>query len=249
MPGKNTLTRNNVTCMKTNGGTCYIDVLRFALDQPDSTVVHGRVFSTHFDQYIIHAWIETDTGFIWEPHSNKFFTPEQFECVAKPVIHKRYTTDEAAILALKTKHAGPWEHEPIDLTERLPYTSMDRYPELKSLYMSPEWVGLHEQIPRYVYHVPKGKVSFDKVVRAYPIREIEAAGSFGKGYRGFEYIWLSIQPIYGVSDAYIIDITYLNNANLRFTGQAEGHLLHKGDIYPDAVVAIRKSTGKIKYRI
>lgn len=96
-------------------------------------------------------------------------------------------------------------------------------------------------IPRYVYHVPEGKADFGKVVKAYQIREIEAADSFGHGYKNERYVWLSLTAALGKNNTYIIDMSKLDNESLRFTGQVEGHLLHMGDIPAEAVVAIMRN--------
>lgn len=132
----------------------------------------------------------------------------------------------------------------LDLNEKLPTTPrMEPRPPL----YSPKWVALHEDVPRYVYHVPEGKVAFGKLIKAYKIQEPGFADSFGRGYKEYRYVWLSLTPIY-VSDAYVIDITRLRDEDLRFTGQVEGNLLHKGDIPASAVVAIRKAYGEIVER-
>ncbi len=129
----------------------------------------------------------------------------------------------------------------LNLDEILPAT-----PQVKPLppFYSPKWAALHENVPRYVYHVPDGKVAFGKAIEAYKIQEPESADTFGRGYRENEYVWLSLKPIYA-ADAYVIDVTRLNNADMRFTGQAEGNLLHRGDIPSSAVVAIRRKMGEI----
>lgn len=226
-------------------GTCYVDVIKFAKRQPDSIVVHGSVYSDAYDKHIPHAWIETDTGYIWEPQSNSFLTKEEFQQIVDYIVHYKYTLEEAAINMFKMKHYGPWHHEKIDLTDTLPNAPFRKpFPP----FMSPRYYSMREHVPRYAYHVPDGKVAFGKMIRAYKIREIEAADSFGKGYKDFKYVWLSVTPIYGYTSAYIIDLTRLENKRLRFTGQVEGHLLHKGDISPDAIIGARKASGEIVYR-
>ena len=129
----------------------------------------------------------------------------------------------------------------LNLDEKLPPT-----PRVRPTppFYSPKWIALHEYVPRYVYHVPEGKVAFGNVIKAYKIEELEYADTFGHGYKEYRYVWLSIKPIY-VSDAYVIDITRLRNEDLKFTGQAEGNLLHRGDIPASAVVAIRRAYGEV----
>ena len=120
----------------------------------------------------------------------------------------------------------------INLSEKIPTPpSLSRdYP-----FYSPKWaaVVMHESVPRYFYHV--GKASKGGGIKSYKIRETEVADTFGKGYADNTYIWLSQKPVFR-QDYYIVDITKLNNADMRFTGQVEGHLLHKGDIPAHAIV-------------
>jgi len=132
----------------------------------------------------------------------------------------------------------------LDLTETLPpLTNAEflRQHRMGTHFYTPDAARRHGPVPRYWYHVPTGRADFGKVIKAYPIREIEAADTFGKGYKEAHYIWLSHQPIYGRDNTYIIDLTKLNNDDLRFTGQVEGNLLHRGDIPADAVVAIMRN--------
>ena len=126
----------------------------------------------------------------------------------------------------------------IDLDEKLtPRTPESRRPP----YGSPDsLLQLGGRVPRYVYHVPKGKAAFNKPVYAYPIREIEAADHFGPGYKEGKYVWLSRRSIYGTDNVYVIDLMSLNNDDLRDTGQVESHFLHRGDIPAGAVVGIMR---------
>jgi len=228
-------------------GTCYVDVIKFTEVHPDSIIVHGEVYSPFYNDYIGHAWIITDAGYVWEPQTGRFFPPSEFNKLARPVEHNRYTYEEALKHMVRTEHYGPWIPKQLEhhIDDRLPLTPLAKpFPA----FMSPKYVGTHERVPRYFYHVPDGKVKFGKTIKAYRISEPEYADSFGKGHKNFKYVWLSQSVIYGYTDAYIIDITRLWNKDLRFTGQVEGHLLHKGDILPDAVVGIRKASGEIVTR-
>jgi len=225
-------------------GTCYHDVYKFIMDQSDSIAVHGSVYSPTFDRHIDHAWIETDTGYIWEPQTNKFYTKEEIS-LYQPIEHHRYTFDQVLAECVRTEHSGPWKPEQIDLNATIPNAPFTKpFPP----FMSPRYFSMREDVPRYAYHVPDGKVAFGKKIKAYKIRETEAADQFRKGYKDFKYVWLSLAPVYKHTDAYIIDLTRLENNRMRFTGQVEGHLLHRGDISPDAVIGIRKAFGEIVYR-
>ena len=95
-----------------------------------------------------------------------------------------------------------------------------------------------EEAPRYVYHQVRGGYKGGDI-KAYIIRETEAASNFGKGYEDNKYIWLSQTPF---GDGYVkIDLSKVDPFNLRYTGQVEGHLLHKGDIPTAAVTSIAQN--------
>lgn len=92
-----------------SSGTCYQDAWRFVIKEGEGYLVHGTVWSR--DKRIGHAWVETETGWIWEPETKKFYTKLGFENVAAPVAQQRYTPTEAAIMAARTKHHGPWSEQ------------------------------------------------------------------------------------------------------------------------------------------
>lgn len=90
-------------------GTCYPDAWRFVIKEGEGYLVHGTVWSR--GKRIGHAWVETETGYIWEPETKKFYTKLGFENGASPVEQQRYTPTEAAIMAARTKHHGPWSEQ------------------------------------------------------------------------------------------------------------------------------------------
>ena len=100
--------------------------------------------------------------------------------------------------------------------------------------------GGRRDIPRYWYHYPDASQPVSADIKAYRIREPEAADTFGSGFRNNEYVWMSPKKLYGNEGYKIIDITKLNNNDMRFTGQIDQHglsnLLHKGDISRSALV-------------
>lgn len=232
----------------TAAGTCYQDAARYVIKEDQGELVHGTAIS--LGRRIGHAWVELPSGYIWEPSSGEYLTKERFQDLVDPIEERRYTPEEVAIMTLKTKHFGPWAEEdkkgnPINLDELL---TPSLKPGERPLFYSPEWVMYTGQkVPRYVYHVPIGRAEFGKTVKAYSIKETEAADSFGKGYGEAKYVWLSLKPIYGMDNTYIIDMTKLGNASLRLTGQAEGNMLHRGDIPANAIVAIMRSRKVIEH--
>ncbi len=87
-------------------GTCYADAWRFLIKEGEGELIHGTVFSG--GRRIGHAWVETSTGWVWVPETGRFFTRLGFRDTFAPEIESRYTAEEAAIMAARTKNLGPW---------------------------------------------------------------------------------------------------------------------------------------------
>ena len=90
-------------------GTCYEDAWRFLIKEGEGKLIHGTVQS--IDQRINHAWVETETGYIWEPETGEFMKRAYFDEIAKPEAEAEYTTVEAAIMGARTRNLGPWTKE------------------------------------------------------------------------------------------------------------------------------------------
>jgi uncharacterized membrane protein (UPF0127 family) len=90
-------------------GTCYADAWRFLIREEEGELVHGTVFSG--GRRIGHAWVETATGWVWEPQTGRYFTKLGFRDAFAPDVESRYTAEEAAIMAARTKHFGPWTEQ------------------------------------------------------------------------------------------------------------------------------------------
>jgi len=90
-------------------GTCYEDAWRFLIREEEGYLIHGTVSSD--GKRIGHAWVETLTGYIWEPETKKFYTPEAFQKSVNPVEEQRYTVEQATIMASRTHNLGPWTEE------------------------------------------------------------------------------------------------------------------------------------------
>ena len=100
-------------------GTCYQDAYHFVQKQ-EGLLIHGQIFSPADKRFIQHAWVDLETGWMWEPETKQYFRKEQFDEVFKPKVEATYSRTEAAIKAVKSKHYGPWEsssnpHFPISL--------------------------------------------------------------------------------------------------------------------------------------
>jgi len=119
-------------------GTCYADAWRFVIREGEGELVHGTVFSGN--RRIGHAWVETSTGWVWEPETGRYFTNLGFSDAFAPVIESRYTAEEAAIMAARAKNLGPW-------------SELERRRYLKE--KSPAIIPKHPRQPRL-----KGEIEF-----------------------------------------------------------------------------------------
>jgi len=90
-------------------GTCYADAWRFLIKEEEGNLIHGTVFSG--GRRMGHAWVETSTGWIWEPQTGRYFTLLGFRDAFAPDEETRYTAEKAAIMAARTKHLGPWTEQ------------------------------------------------------------------------------------------------------------------------------------------
>ncbi len=96
--------------------TCYEDAWRFLIREEEGELVHGSVQT--IGKRINHAWVELPTGFVWEPESGEFMKKSYFYERAEPQVQARYTAEEAAIMAAKTKNLGPWSAQERELLTR-----------------------------------------------------------------------------------------------------------------------------------
>jgi len=90
-------------------GRCYENAWRFLIKEGEGKLVHGTVQT--IDKRIDHAWVETETGYIWEPESGEFMESAYFDEIAKPEVEAEYTPEEAAIMVVRVKNLGPWTIE------------------------------------------------------------------------------------------------------------------------------------------
>ena len=90
-------------------GTCYADAWRFLIKEGEGKLVHGTVYSGN--RRMGHAWVETESGFVWEPETGRYFTLLGFRCDFAPVENTRYTPEQAAIMVARTRNFGPWTEE------------------------------------------------------------------------------------------------------------------------------------------
>jgi len=79
-------------------GMCYVEAYRFILKEGDY-LIHGKITSPADKRVINHAWVEFETGWIWEPQTEKFMRKSEFEQIFQPKVEAKYTPKEAAIRA------------------------------------------------------------------------------------------------------------------------------------------------------
>ncbi len=128
-------------------GTCYADAWRFLIKEGEGRLVHGTVYSGN--RRIGHAWVETESGFVWEPETGRYFTLLGFRYDFAPVEDSRCTPEEAAIMVARTKNFGPWTDQERQryLKDKFPavipeYTRRPkRNDELEFLPDSPEFLA------------------------------------------------------------------------------------------------------------
>ena len=93
-------------------GLCYTAVLRWAgdLEHKDWVVVHGTVLSAKVGKRIDHAWCERDEWVVdlAMPVGARIIERELYYRAIKPEPAKRYSSEDALVLAIRTGHDGPW---------------------------------------------------------------------------------------------------------------------------------------------
>jgi len=115
-------------------GTCYPDAARYVIKHEEGTLVHGTTIS--LGNRMGHAWVELPGGFIWEPYSGETIARERFQELSDPIEHAKYSSEEVAVLTLKTRHFGPWtEKERTGNPGATVFTSSEIYPNY-TLYVS-----------------------------------------------------------------------------------------------------------------
>ncbi len=100
-------------------GLCYTAALRWIRENPDCVLVHGSVLSEKLDKRIDHAWCEGNEIVIdlAMPVGARIIEREQYYRVIKPEVSRRYSSEDAIVLSIRTKHDGPWdESEQLDKT-------------------------------------------------------------------------------------------------------------------------------------
>jgi len=94
-------------------GLCYTAALQWAREADDGewVVVHGQVWSDSLGKRIEHAWCESE-GVVVDlalPVGSRIVERDRYYRSAKPEVRKVYSSEDAMLLAIRTKHDGPWD--------------------------------------------------------------------------------------------------------------------------------------------
>ena len=60
-----------------------------------------------------HAWLRLPDGRVWDPTENALVTAEKYEAICHATPVREYTRLQAARLASRHRHSGPWYDEKI----------------------------------------------------------------------------------------------------------------------------------------
>jgi len=127
-------------------GMCYREAYRFVLKEGDH-LIHGKITSPADKRVINHAWVEFNTGWVWEPQTEKFMRKSEFEQWFEPKVEAKYTPKEAATLALKSRHYGPWHSEKEEHSSNR--SEGEEYPKDPFPFLT--WKGVPEDKRKFVY--------------------------------------------------------------------------------------------------
>ena len=222
----------------TKNGDCFVIAGRNIIDAkiPNLFLVHALVYGQGplKGRRFPHAWNEIDEAVVIDQsnNNNAVLRRDAYYSIGKinpneKGAYVRYTSEQALIKFVQTKHWGPW-----DLNSAL---EEDQVNEMLEIPIGRKGKAT-TKVPSVLYHSLRGrKLGPSGEIQGYPInfkeKELEQMWT-EPGLNG--YVWLSMHPLDPTSLA--IDIYKLNPNNLRFTGQSEGYLLHKGPIPHDAIL-------------
>lgn len=101
-------------------GHCFTAALQWAseIENREWLVVHGTVLSEKVGKRIEHAWCELEDLVLdlAMPVQARIVDRELYYQIMQPEVSKKYSSDDAMLLALKNRHDGPW-HESEQLKE------------------------------------------------------------------------------------------------------------------------------------
>jgi DNA topoisomerase-1 len=209
---------------------CYRNAALLAIANPEYTYCEGMAMISSVPGLpFSHAWCVDKNGKVidntWPEHGTAYFGIP-------------FNTDYLLKVLEKNKIYGvipDYHRKDYDpFADGFPDDAIKKdEPEMVTIPMftnrKGETVG-DQQVPRFMYHMPR--VDSKNGVKAYNIREKEAADQFGPGYENGKYVWLSTEPL-DTHGTVMIDLTKLDTNNMRSTGN--GNYIHRGDIPEEAV--------------
>jgi hypothetical protein len=93
-------------------GQCYTAAFAWLneVEETDWVLVHGTVLSNNEKQRIEHAWCERGDVVVdlARPIGARLVEKEEYYRLARPEVHKVYSSEDARFLAIKNRHDGPW---------------------------------------------------------------------------------------------------------------------------------------------
>ena len=98
-------------------GLCYQLAYQFIFREKEGVLVHGQIYAGSPKHWMDHAWVETGTGFVYEPVGNEFFPKKAFYTAFRAKPQARFTPEKAMIALMRNNHYGPWvKANPTDLS-------------------------------------------------------------------------------------------------------------------------------------
>jgi hypothetical protein len=94
-------------------GNCYRRALNRLFKQEDARgwrLVHGFAFVGGMVPGA-HAWLRLPDGRVWDPTDNAYMAAQSYKAARRGAPVREYTRRQAARLALKHGHVGPWYDE------------------------------------------------------------------------------------------------------------------------------------------
>jgi len=200
--------------------------------------------------------LQTALEYLYKQDEPKDYDPKGFHVGPREGHYFKPGEREAGGKEVEVVQAPEAESPELDLTERLPPINQTPPDDVPNWIETPDGArAMGGAIPRYWHHRPPGHVAEGTPsggLQAYNMdpKEIETTSGFYSDKLGHprpteheQFLWMS--PVSRMAEGeFVIDITKLNNADMRFTGQAEGNLLHRGDMSPDGIA--RRPEAEVK---
>lgn len=222
-------------------GDCFQVAGRNMLDSniPELTLVHALVYGEGQleGRRFPHAWNEVGDVVIDNSNGKNIVVRKELYYDRgkvkpnEPGAYVKFDKEQALINMVKYKHWGPWGLDE-SLEEAKGVNEMIDIPIGRKVRPG----GPTAKIPSILYHSLRGReLGKGGEILGYPLspKEKELEDLWVQpSHNG--YVWLSLSPLDNTSVQ--IDARKLNPYDIRYTGQSEGYLLHKGPIPHSAII-------------